>query len=70
MAMPEAAVDKNDRLSLLHYNIRLPWETGSVQAIPVSHASEQSAYDQLGLGVLGHDTPHALRPLLWRQRIH
>ncbi len=70
MAVPEAAVDEDDRVVFGKDDIGFAGEVFPVQAEAVAGAVEHGADLQLGLGILAADLRHVPRSLLWRQRIH
>jgi hypothetical protein len=68
--MPEAAVDEDDLPAWPEAQVRAAWQIAAVQPIAISERINQSAHNQLGLGVLAPDAPHALAALYRCECVH
>jgi hypothetical protein len=70
MPVPKTPVHKNGRAVSRQDQVRLSGQVLAVQAVTQTHTVDEPAHDHLGLAVLALDPSHALRSLLWRQRVH
>lgn len=52
MAMPEAPMNKNDRVVFFKYEVRFAGQVAGVQTVTVSKAMKSLAYKLFRLGVL------------------
>ena len=70
MAMPETAVDKEDRSILSHHDVRMPRQAWMVQPVSESMGKQIAPHQEFRLGVLAADGCHAAMALFFRQFVH
>ena len=68
--MPEAAVDKNDRVPLWKHDVGMPRQFGRMQTVAEPQCMQVTAHDHLRLRVLRPNPAHHLAALFWGKTIH
>lgn len=68
--MPEAAVDKNDRVPLWKHDVGMPRQFGRMQTVAEPQCMQVTAHDHLRLRVLRPNPAHHLAALFWGKGVH
>lgn len=69
MAMPEAAMNEDDRVMFWEYQIRLPWKSLVVKNITEASRMKASPYDHFGFGVFPPNARHHPASDFWRDNV-
>jgi hypothetical protein len=70
MSMPETTMNEDHAFQAGENQIRLPWKSGGVKAIPEAESVHEASNREFRLGVLPSDAAHPFAALLRGKCIH